>query len=298
MVYSDAEYIGKRIGSMTVVSREGKKFRFRCDCGREKLHRPVDVFKRGAIKSCGHPDCKYHQYWLRNGHETRLAGIAFEVECAAVMEEQGYDVKLTKESGDFGVDFFAEADGIKVAFQCKRLKKASMVSAVQEVYAGGRYYDCTKFVVVSPSGFTYPAELMAAKLGVQLELDLHNFRLKSLTENKIETQKMTAFSNGRKLIWEIDGVIKPAQEWCDEYNISRQTVVSRVSRGMDLKTALTASRYGCCSVINIAGVEKTKREWCDEYGVSTQLYDYRIKHGGLSPVEALTRPKANVRKEA
>lgn len=294
VIYNDAEYIGKRVGSLTAISREGKMFRFRCDCGNEALYRPTDIFRVDCIKSCGHPDCKYHQYWLRHGNEKRLSGIAFEKECATLMDEQGYPTEVTSESGDYGVDFFAMVGGVRVAFQCKKLKNVAMVSAVQQVYSGGRYYDCSKFVVVSPSGFTHSAELMAAKLGVQLERDLHEFRLKSLEENKIETQKMTTFS-GRKLVWEIDGISKTAQEWCDEYGISKPAVRDRVRRGMDLKTALTAPRYNHTAgmiTVEINGVVKTKQEWCDEYGISPQLYDYRTKQSGLSPVEALTKPKA------
>lgn len=293
--YDDPQYVGMRVGSLTSLGRSrGKKFRFVCDCGTEVEYLPKDVFRVDNIKSCGQPDCKYHLYWLKHGNETRLRGIAFEKECATEMENQGYDTEITAETGDFGVDFFAMVNGERVAFQCKKSKKPSMVKSVQEVYAGGRYYDCTKFVVVSPSGFSHSAEIMASKLGVQLETNLQNFRLKSLVENKIETQKITTFS-GRKLIWEIDGVSKSAEEWCAEYGISRTAVVTRMKRrGMDLKTALITPQYSIRAnrmTVEINGVTKTKQEWCDEYGISPQLYDYRIKYSGLSPIEALTKEK-------
>ena len=291
--YDDPMYVGARVGSLTSLGRgKGKMFRFRCDCGTEIEQRPTDVFRFDTVKSCGRPDCKYHAYWLKHGNEKRLAGIAFEHECAAEMEQQGYSAELTQETGDYGVDFFAVVNGERVAFQCKRLKQPSMVKAVQQVYAGGRYYDCSKFVVVSPSGFSHSAEIMASKLGVQLELNLQNFRLKSLRENKIDTQKVTTFS-GRSLVWEIDGVSKTAEEWCREHGITRTAVVTRIKRkGMDLKTALTTPTYGGRAMVEIDGVVKSKKEWCEGYGISPQLYDYRTKYGGLSPIEALTKTKA------
>lgn len=294
--YDDPQYIGIKVGSLTSLGRgSGKMFRFRCDCGAEIEYLPKDVFRVDNIKSCGRPDCQYHRYWLKRGNEKRLSGIAFEKECATEMENQGYSTEITVETGDYGVDFFATVNEERVAFQCKKLKKPSMVKSVQEVYAGGRYYDCTKFVVVSPSGFSNSAEVMASKLGVQLETDLRNFRLKSLIENRIETQRITSFS-GRKLLWEIDGILKPAEEWCAEYEISRAAVVSRMkTHNVDLKTALTMPRYSLHArraTVDIDGVVKTKQEWCDEYGISPQLYDYRIKYSGLSPIEALTKEKA------
>lgn len=290
--YDDPKYIGMRVGSLTALGRgNGKKFRFRCDCGTVIEHRPTDVFRVDSVKSCGRPDCQYHAYWLRHGNEKRLNGIAFEYECVAEMEQQGYLTELTPETGDYGVDFFAMVDGERVAFQCKKLKQPSLVSAVQEVYSGGRYYDCCKFVVVSPSGFSYSAEIMASKLGVQLERNLSNFRLKPLEENKLETRHTVATS-GRAVVWEIGGVSKTAEEWCRECGITRSAVRYRVKKlGMDLETALTAKHYGRRSMVNINGVVKSKQEWCDEYGISPQLYDYRIKYSGLSPLEALTKKK-------
>ena len=288
--YSDPKYIGMKVGYLTAIERLGRKYRFRCDCGTETILRPGDVFKQRAIVSCGREECEYRRKSLTDGQDIRKQGIGFEFECADVMKSQGFAVEMLPSSGDYGVDFFAMVDGERVAFQCKKLKTSSVVHAVQEVYAGGRYYDCCKFVVVSPSGFSYPAELMGAKLGVQLETSLQNFRLKALEENRIETNKTKSYS-GHALLWEIDGVVKPTQEWCREYGVERSTVVRRVEKkGLSLKDALTAPAYRR-TTITIDGETKSKLDWCDQYGISTQLYDYRVKYSGLSPLEALTKPK-------
>lgn len=289
--YSDPKYMGMRVGNLTVIGREGKLFRFRCDCGTEFVQRPTNVFRIESIKTCGREECPHHREVQKAGSVRRKKGVAFERECAEVLQKQGFLVEMTPESGDYGVDFFAFINEEKVAFQCKHLKISSVVHAVQEVYAGGRYYDCCKFVVVSPSGFSYPAELMASKLGVQLEKDLQNFQLKTLKENKIATQKIKSFSK-RTLIWEIDGVVKTAEQWCKEYGLSKSCIRSRVESGMDLKTALMTPKHkNSRSQIEIDGVTKTKQEWCDQYGITMQLFDYRVKYSKLSPKEALTKPK-------
>lgn len=291
--YSDPKWIGCRVGNLVGVGQEGELYRFRCDCGTEVLRRPTDVFRlKGASgKTCGRTECPFHAEALRGAKNKRTLGHAFEHECAHIMKEQGYTVELTPDSGDYGVDFFAEVNEVRVAFQCKQLKVQANVTTIQEVYAGGRYFDCCKFVVVSPSGFTRPAEMMASKLGVQLAVDLNEFALSDESGDLLATNKMQTFC-GTGLVWEIDGETKPAEQWCKESDITRSAVVSRMKKGMSLKDALSAPKY-VRGTIEIDGVFKTKQEWCDEYGISTQLYDYRTKQGGLAPIEALTKPKMN-----
>lgn len=222
--------------------------------------------------------------------EAHVEGLAFEKRFALVFKKAGYKVTKTPDSGDFGVDVIIEIKGEKWAFQCKKLKKPAGVRAVAEVYSGGRYYDCTRFCVASPSGFTQQARMMAAKLGVQLENKSFHFNV-STEQNAVELLQttLTKYETTKKVMWEIDGIVKPADQWCDEHGINRNTVVNRVKNGMDLKSALTSPRYGCRVMVEINGVVKSKRDWCKEYGVSTQLYDYRTKQAGLSPIEALTK---------
>lgn len=290
----DDSLIGEKYGHLTAVERVGKFFRFRCDCGFEKVLRPTDVC-RGMVTTCGRPECEYHQETGVNVNtlEAQKRGFDYEKQIAAVFEKAGYKVIRTPDSGDFGVDVLVEINGEKWAFQCKKLKVPAGVSAVTEVYGGGRFYDCTRFCVISPSGFTYQAKQIAAKLGVQLETKSFHFGV-SQEQNaaKLLETSLTKYEGSRKLMWEIDGIVKPAELWCKENGISREAVVRRVKNGMDLKTALTTRKYGGRITITIEGVTKTKQEWCDEYGISPQLYDYRIKYSGLSPIEALTKEKS------
>ena len=41
----------------------------------------------------------------------------------------------------------------------------------------------------------------------------------------------------------------------------------------------------------IDGITKSAIEWCEQYGISYTVVRYRIMHNGMSPYEALTRPK-------
>lgn len=179
--YSDPKYIGMKIGNLTVVERIGKLFKFRCDCGSEIVRRPSEVFRIEVIKTCGRSECPYHRALVSAGHDKRLGGIEFERECAEDMKRRGFVVELLPETGDYGVDFVVTIGGDRVAFQCKKLKTASMISAVQQVYTGGIFYGCNKYVVISPSGFTSRAEILASKIGVQLERDVRNFNVKEVS---------------------------------------------------------------------------------------------------------------------
>ena len=291
--YGD-DLIGQRFGNLTVLERKGRYFNCRCDCGFEKVLRPTD-FVRGAIVTCGRPQCEFYLARLGSGSgvKSRAVGLDFEHHLQSVFENAGYEVERTPDSGDYGVDFIVAINDERWAFQCKKLKSPASTHAVLEVYAGGRYHDCTRFCVASPSGFSYNARKCAAKLGVQLETEKFRFNMKKddYVAEMLETMQHTS-NAGSTVLWEIDGVIRPAQEWCDAYGVSKSTVMKRVKDGMSLKDALRKPKYSARITIDIDGVIKTKQEWCTEYGISPQLYDYRTKQGGLSPMEALTKHKA------
>jgi len=48
------------------------------------------------------------------------------------------------------------------------------------------------------------------------------------------------------------------------------------------------------AMITVNGIERPKRDVCAEYGISAETFDYRVKHMGMSVIEALTTPKMSV----
>lgn len=48
------------------------------------------------------------------------------------------------------------------------------------------------------------------------------------------------------------------------------------------------------TMITVNGIERPKRDVCAEYGISAETFDYRVKHMGMSVIEALTTPKMSV----
>ena len=89
-------------------------------------------------------------------------GTDFEKYCAAILQDAGFEnVRLTRATGDYGVDLLAEKDWITWAFQCKCYDGPVGIKAVQEVYSGRDYYRCHVGVVMTNSIFTQAAQNLA-----------------------------------------------------------------------------------------------------------------------------------------
>lgn len=290
----DENLVGTKFGDLTVLEKRGGVYLCRCECGFEK-ELPAYRFVNGSAKTCGRPECEY--YIRRNGKNValkrRAKGLEFEHKLQDIFEQAGYDVTRTPDSGDYGVDFIVNINGERWAFQCKKHTRPAGTRSIFEVYAGGRFYDCARFCVASPSGFTTQAMKCAAKLGVQLETEKFRFNV-SQNENTVELLK-TAESvvrvGSKAKGHTINGSTKSFAEWCKQYNFSQGKVRYRMSLGMSLEEALHYIPPKRGTKIEINGKTKTKVEWCNEYGISTSLYDYRTKNNKMTPYEALTTPK-------
>lgn len=98
----------------------------------------------------------------------QMNGIEFESLIGQIYKKLGYNVTLTKKTGDQGVDIIAENPFEKIAIQAKRSNYQINNKAVQEVVAGKNYYKCTKGIVITNSYFTTSANDLAAKNNIQL----------------------------------------------------------------------------------------------------------------------------------
>lgn len=97
-----------------------------------------------------------------------MSGEEFEVFVAEIFSKMGYIVNVTKVSRDFGVDVIAEKDGTKIGIQAKCYSNPVSNSAIQEIVAGMKYYDCQKGIVVTNSIFTKAAIDLARINSIQL----------------------------------------------------------------------------------------------------------------------------------
>ena len=101
----------------------------------------------------------------------------FEHYCAAVLQEMKWKARVTRVSGDQGVDIVADKRGTRIVIQCKKYSKPVGNRAVQEIVAGIAHEDAHRGVVVTTSDYTPAAEALAASNDVLL---LHHSDLRRI----------------------------------------------------------------------------------------------------------------------
>lgn len=99
----------------------------------------------------------------------QMEGHEFERWCADLLTRIGYqDVRVTRGSGDQGVDIVAKKDRLHYAFQCKRYSKPLGNKPIQEVYAGMAMYNCSMGAVITNQYFTQGAIDLSERTGIIL----------------------------------------------------------------------------------------------------------------------------------
>lgn len=130
-----------------------------------------------------------------------MEGDEFEEYCKDLLLRKGFEeVELTQKSHDYGVDIFADLDGVSYAIQCKCYSDPVGIKAVQEIYAGKDYYDCMVGVVMTNQYFTKPAIDYALKLNILLWdgdyiADLISTYKTGARYNKIKNVQISTTSN-------------------------------------------------------------------------------------------------------
>jgi hypothetical protein len=106
--------------------------------------------------------------------------VQYEALVADLLRDLGWETRLTKGSGDQGIDVIADMRATKLVIQCKLYSSPVGNSAVQEAIAGMQFEDADYAVVVSNATFTQSARQLATAAGVFL---LHHEQLDKLEEN-------------------------------------------------------------------------------------------------------------------
>jgi restriction system protein len=118
-----------------------------------------------------------HDEIRRPKFREKMTPEEFEHYCAAVLRERDWDARVTRASGDQGVDIVAEKRGLRIVVQCKKYSKPVGNRAVQEIVAGIAHEEAQRGVVVATCDFTPAAERLAASNDVLL---LHHEELRRI----------------------------------------------------------------------------------------------------------------------
>ena len=97
-----------------------------------------------------------------------MSGTEFEEFLCDYFNEHGYECKITKASGDQGVDLIATRHEATLAIQAKCYEGAVGNHAIMEVVAGTKYYNADQSMVITNSTFTKSAIELAKANGVIL----------------------------------------------------------------------------------------------------------------------------------
>lgn len=101
-------------------------------------------------------------------YDPNMSGIEFEIFCLEIFRKEGWEISITKTSGDQGVDLIAEKDNIKIGIQCKKYSGPVGNKAVQEIKTGLEYYGLHRGIVVSNNRFTESAIKLANANKIEL----------------------------------------------------------------------------------------------------------------------------------
>ena len=99
----------------------------------------------------------------------RMDGHQFEANCAKLHRRNGFHhVEVTRGSGDQGIDILARKRRKTYGIQCKCYSYYLGNKAVQEAYAGMKFYECDVAAVLTNQYFTNSAIALSEKTEVLL----------------------------------------------------------------------------------------------------------------------------------
>ena len=97
-----------------------------------------------------------------------MSGFEFESFIGDLFEKMGYTTKVTKSSGDQGIDVLATKNDFVVAIQAKCYSGIVGNHAIMEAVAGMKFYKADKCMVITNSSFTKSAQELAKANEVEL----------------------------------------------------------------------------------------------------------------------------------
>ena len=115
------------------------------------------------IKEREEEERRHQEDWWKN-----ISDAEFEEEVGKWYKDKGYKVKVTKKSGDGGVDIILQKDGDTSYVQCKQWKEYVPVSIVRELFGVMSLHKVKKGNIVCLKGGTKGANDFAAECGIRI----------------------------------------------------------------------------------------------------------------------------------
>lgn len=123
-------------------------------------------------------------------------------------QQKGYRAFKTKDSGDYGVDVFAEKAKKKIAVQVKKYGGTTRKinrAMIMELYGAMAYFDCTHAAIVTNGQLLHDAIEVARKLKVEIVIlpEGEQNRVSSVRSEASKIESVDTFGNTNfDMIWE------------------------------------------------------------------------------------------------
>jgi hypothetical protein len=108
------------------------------------------------------------QSWQREQRWKSLDGWSFERKLSELLKDRGWTVRLTKGSGDEGIDIVLNAKGKTILVQCKAHVAQIPPAPVRELYGTLMHQGATEAWLVATSNFSKGARTFAAHKPIRL----------------------------------------------------------------------------------------------------------------------------------
>ncbi|MFT8419578.1 MAG: restriction endonuclease [Acetobacter sp.] len=111
--------------------------------------------------------------------DIRMSPFDYELHCALILKQYGWDAHATPKSGDQGADVIARKGNVRIVVQCKLYSGTVGNDAVQQAFAAQKFQGAQGAIVATNSTFSQSARQAAAATDVLL---VHHAQLPNAAE--------------------------------------------------------------------------------------------------------------------
>jgi HJR/Mrr/RecB family endonuclease len=153
-------------GSIYYLIRQGKfgkNNRNYIDCVNVFLPKIIDALENKKHQDfVGKLKTTYNKKRYTSDDVDLMDGLEFERLIAELFSKMGFETKITKTTGDQGIDVIASKDGNQIGIQAKCYSSTVGNKAIQEASAGKKYYHLDKVMVITNNFYTDSARQLAS----------------------------------------------------------------------------------------------------------------------------------------
>ncbi|MGV8142829.1 MAG: restriction endonuclease [Candidatus Pacearchaeota archaeon] len=136
-----------------------------------------EILNGELVRVASSNESDVENYLLALKNRGNQGAYLFEELIGKLFEKKGYEVQVTKKSGDYGIDVIAKKGVEKIAIQCKLFKKDVKVPNQEIQKALGALtspYNANKLIFVSTAG-SYTSNAIEQKSKANVDVELWNY---------------------------------------------------------------------------------------------------------------------------